>query len=216
MTGGREQHPARNQKIRDMRAEGVGCREIARRMNISNNIVAGCLGRSGMTKNEQAKARDPDRNAQIIEMKRAGKRPMEIAREMSLTKQIVIGVLARAGMKSDPDEVQRSRQIGGRASGKAKLRALHDPAKAAAARRASLARIEQEAPHGSSLFESTYGCCWPFGEPRVGLTYCNAPCCTVKVPGLPTPQKTRYCVAHWLKRNATRHTRVIEDAREVA
>lgn len=141
---------------------------------------------------------------------------MEIAKEMSLTKQIVIGVLVRAGMKNDPDEVQRSRQIGGRAAGKAKLKALHDPAKAAAARRASLARIEQEAPMLAVSFAVVSGCCWPFGEPKAGLTYCNAPCCTVKVPGLPTPKKTKYCRAHWEKRNATRHTRVIEDAREVA
>jgi hypothetical protein len=153
--------------------------------------------------------KNPERNAKIRDMRAKGVGVARIASIMGISRNTAIGVLSRSGVSMDPAELRRVRQAAGRAGGKALDKPVYDPVKAAAGRAASLARIEEEAPALAVVFVAVSGCCWPFGEPKAGLTYCNAPCCAVKVPGLPTPQKTKYCEAHWLKRNATRHTRVV-------
>lgn len=39
---------ARNERIKELRSDGVGPREIARRLNLSPHVVAGVLRRAGM------------------------------------------------------------------------------------------------------------------------------------------------------------------------
>jgi hypothetical protein len=71
-----------------------------------------------------------------------------------------------------------------------------------------IAQYEREAPPGAvGLFERT-GCCWPFGDPREGLRYCNALRCKVRTPG-GSVVATKYCSDHWGARRTTKNTKVL-------
>lgn len=69
------------------------------------------------------------------------------------------------------------------------------------------AKYEREAPPTAVKRDHLKGCIWPYGEPRDGLVYCNAPCCRVQMGDRVT--QTRYCAEHWEARRASRHTRIL-------
>lgn len=167
-----------------------------------------------------------ERNAAILELADAGMQDEAIALKLGLaSKAVVTGIRHRNGRTKDAHEIaHRNRQNGKRGgnmnnAGRARLKTPPRPIEPPILEQhqaraiAELEALVDARPERVVIpFEQVTGCRWPFGDVRDNppLTYCNAPCCTVKVRGGDgTTHRTRYCAEHWAKRRASNFTKII-------
>jgi hypothetical protein len=185
----RDHDPERNERIRQLRREGLSPGQIRKRLGLTRGVVIGVLNRAGMTLDDQEKAkaiRDGHRlgglNKGRNAAKRAGKRRAD-------------GNSYNFSANAHRNAAVFGKGYKGESTGPI-----------------NLAKYREVAPPHAVPIEHLQGCAWPFGDVREeGISYCNKPRCRVRVHGLQMPVRTAYCDAHWDQRRTSKHTRILTD-----
>jgi len=184
-----ERDPERNERIREMRRQGLLPAQIHKRLGLKRGVVIGVLNRAGMTLDDQEKAKaireghrlgglNKGRNA----AKRAGKRS------------------ADGNSYNFSANAHRNAAIFGKGH------------KGESTGPINLGKYREVAPPHAVSIEHLQGCSWPYGDVREeGISYCNKPRCRVRVHGLSIPVTTAYCDHHWEKRRFSKHTRILTE-----
>jgi hypothetical protein len=185
----KEHDPDRNERIRQLRRDGLTPAKITRRLGLSRNIVIGVLNRAGMLCDAEEKAKANREGAKVAA---AGRRRRATSR----------GAPPRSDDHAWNFSANAHRNAAifgkghkGEATGPINLEKHYEPI-----------------PSHAVTIEHVTGCRWPFGDVRgEGIAYCNKPRCSVKVHHMSIPITTAYCVEHWDIRRCSKNTRVIAD-----
>lgn len=180
--------PERNERIRQLRRQGLAPSQIRQRLGLTRNVVIGVLHRAGM-------AMDDDERTKA-------KRDGQIKGGKSRRKAISRGAPPRSDDNAWNFSAGAHRNAGvfgkgqkGESTGPINLEKHYEPI-----------------PPYAVTIEHLTGCRWPYGEIRAeGIAYCNKPRCRVKVHGLATPILTAYCAKCWDRRRSSKNTCIIED-----
>ncbi len=177
-----EKDPERNERIRQLRRDGLNPATISRRLNLSRNVVIGVLHRAGMGLQPHEKARA---------MSKGGNRGSKVAK--------------RARQQS-PDAYQFGMGCAKNAT------RLPGPRKGESTGPLNIDKHYEPIPSHAVTIEHVTGCRWPHGDVRnEGIAYCNKQRCCVRVHGQAQPIRTAYCDDHWDMRRASRTTKIVAE-----
>jgi len=175
--------PERNERIRQLRREGLSPAEIRKRLGLTRGVVIGVLNRAGMMLDDAEKAR----------AKRDGSRLGGRTKKRNAAKRSADGNSYNFSAGAHRNAAVFGKAYKGESTGPI-----------------NLAKYREMAPPHAVPIEHLQGCAWPFGDVREeGITYCNRPRCRVRVYGLQMPITTAYCDHHWEKRRFSKHTRIL-------
>lgn len=94
-------HTKRNARIVSLRSQGVGQREIARRMGLSASVVGGVLTRTGWRNVVPRLSWTPERERRLSDLWLSGRSASEIAEELGVSREAVCGKVSRMGLKRE-------------------------------------------------------------------------------------------------------------------
>jgi hypothetical protein len=180
--------PERNERIRQLRREGLAPFRIRQRLGLTRNVVIGVLHRAGMAMGDDERTK--------------AKRDGQIKGGKSRRKATSRGAPPRSDDNAWNFSANAHRNAAvfgkgqkGESTGPINLEKHYEPIP----------------PHAVTI-EHVTECRWPFGDVRgEGIAYCNKPRCRVKVHHLAAPILTAYCDAHWEQRRTSKATRIIHD-----
>jgi len=182
-----EHDPERNERIRQLRREGLAPSQIRRRLGLTRNVVIGVLHRAGMAMD------DDERTKAKRQGQKLGGRKRRAATRPAPPRSDDHAWNFSAGAHRNAAVFGQGRK--GESTGPINLEKHYEPIP----------------PHAVTI-EHLTGCSWPYGDVRgEGIAYCNRPRCRVQVHHLATPILTAYCHAHWEQRRTSKATRIIHD-----
>lgn len=177
--------PERNERIRQLRREGLSPAQIHKRLGLSRGVVIGVLNRAGMTMDEAEKAKAV----------REGTKLGHLNRKRNAAKRSAEGNSYNFSAGAHRNAAVFGKGCKGESTGPI-----------------NLAKYREVAPPHAVSIEHLTECRWPFGDVREeGISYCNKPRCRVRVHGLSIPITTAYCDHHWEKRRFSKHTRILTE-----
>jgi hypothetical protein len=183
----RDHDPERNERIRELRRQGLSPGQINKRLGLSRGVVIGVLNRAGMTLDEAEKAkavREGTKLGGLNKKRNAAKRDGKPSAE---------GNSWNFSANAHRNAAVFGKGYKGESTGPI-----------------NLAKYREVAPPHAVSIEHLEGCAWPYGDVREeGISYCNKPRCRVRVHGLQMPITTAYCDHHWEKRRVSKHTRIL-------
>lgn len=180
-----DRNPERNERIRELRRQGLSPAQIHKRLGLKRGVVIGVLNRAGMTLDgaEKAKAvREGTRLGGLTRKRNAAKRSAD-----GNSYNFSAGKHRNAAVFGQGHKGESTGPI-------------------------NLAKYREVAPPHAVSIEHLQGCSWPYGDVREeGIRYCNKPRCRVRVHGLQKPITVDYCDEHYEKRRFSKHTRILTD-----
>jgi len=181
----RDHDPERNERIRQLRREGMAPAQIGRQLRLTRGVVIGVLNRAGMTLDDQEKTK----------AMREGTRLGGLTRKRNAAKQSADGNSYNFSANAHRNAAVFGKGHKGESTGPI-----------------NLAKYREVAPADAVSIEHLQGCAWPYGDVREeGIRYCNKRRCRVRVHGLSVPVTTAYCDHHYEIRRVSKHTRILTD-----
>jgi hypothetical protein len=173
----------RNQKIMDLKAEGLSSGKIVARLKasypgLSRSAVIGVIHRHMPA---EVRARDVEEGHHAIRMRAKRTAPPP-----------------RPPKPTPPPRIFNKAPI---------YRPIEPPLETLLGEPV-LAVPPPEHDAGVTLLQRT-GCAWPYGDARQGaITFCNRPRCSIRQGGLDS-LLTPYCAEHWARRRASSYTKIV-------